>query len=184
MNLANKITILRILFIPLFVAILLIPFPYHNFAAAFVFLIAASTDSLDGYIARKRNEITNFGKFIDPLADKLLVCSALICLVEMASVPAIAAIIIISREFIITGFRLLAVTEGSVIAASWWGKLKTVTQIVALTSLLLDNFPFYYIGIPFDQIALYLSVTITIVSGVDYILKNKGLLSLENGKLK
>lgn len=184
MNLANKITILRILFIPLFVAILLIPFPYHNFVAAFVFLIAASTDSLDGYIARKRNEITNFGKFIDPLADKLLVCSALICLVEMASVPAIAAIIIISREFIITGFRLLAVTEGSVIAASWWGKLKTVTQIVALTSLLLDNFPFYYIGIPFDQIALYLSVTITIVSGVDYILKNKGLLSLENGKLK
>ena len=184
MNLANKITILRILFIPLFVALLLMPFPYHHFVAAFVFLLAACTDSLDGYIARKRNEITNFGKFIDPLADKLLVTSALICLVEMSRVSAIAAIIIISRVFIITGFRLLAVTEGKVIAASWWGKLKTVTQIVAMTALILDNFPFRYIGIPFDQISLHLSVIVTIISGVDYILKNKGIFHLENGKLK
>ena len=184
MNLANKITILRILLIPIFVVLLLIPFPNHNYAAAFVFILAASTDSLDGYIARKRNEVTNFGKFIDPLADKLLVASALIGLVEMGKVSSAAAIIIISREFIITGFRLLAVTEGKVIAASWWGKLKTVTQIIAIVALILDNFPFRYINIPFDGIALYLAVIITIISGVDYIFMNKDIFKMENGSLR
>jgi CDP-diacylglycerol--glycerol-3-phosphate 3-phosphatidyltransferase len=184
MNLANKITILRIILIPLFLVLLLTPFRHHTLAAALVFVIAASTDSLDGYIARKRNEITNFGKFIDPLADKLLVTSALICLVEIGKVPAVAAIIIISREFVITGFRLLAVTEGKVIAASWWGKLKTIIQIIAIVALMLDNFPFHYISIPFDQIALYISVIITIISGADYVYKNKSIFSLDNGKLK
>ncbi|HHU78602.1 MAG: CDP-diacylglycerol--glycerol-3-phosphate 3-phosphatidyltransferase [Caldicoprobacterales bacterium] len=184
MNLANKITILRILFIPLFVVFLLVPFPYHNYAAALIFIMAAGTDSLDGYIARKRNEVTNFGKFIDPLADKLLVASALVSLVETGKVPSVAAIIIISREFVITGFRLLAVTEGKIIAASWWGKLKTVTQIVAIVALMLDNFPFRYIGFPFDQIALHLSVIITIVSGADYIYKNIDVFRKESGKLK
>jgi CDP-diacylglycerol--glycerol-3-phosphate 3-phosphatidyltransferase len=181
MNLANKITMIRILMIPLFVFFLLVPFPYSRFVAAFAFILAASTDSLDGYIARKRNEITNFGKFIDPLADKLLVTSALICLVEMGKVPSVAAIVIISREFIITGFRLLAVTEGLVIAASWWGKVKTITQIVAVAALILDNFPFRYFGIPFDQIALYLSVAATILSGVDYIYKNRSIFLREGG---
>src|SRR5690554_6915312 len=166
MNLANKITIFRIILIPLFVVILLTPFSHHTLVATLVFVIAASTDSLDGYIARKRNEITNFGKFIDPLADKLLVASALICLVEMGKVPSLAAIIIISREFVITGFRLLAVTEGKVIAASWWGKIKTVMQIIAVVALIIDNFPFNYIDIPFDKIALLVSVVITILSGV------------------
>jgi CDP-diacylglycerol--glycerol-3-phosphate 3-phosphatidyltransferase len=183
-NLANKITIVRVLLIPIFVALLKIPFPNHIYLAALLFALAASTDSLDGYIARKRNEITNFGKFMDPLADKLLVASALIVLVEMGKASSIAVIIIISREFVITGFRILAVTEGKVIAASWWGKLKTVTQIIAIMALLLDNFPFIYIGIPFDQIALYVSVLITIISGVDYIYKNREVFNLENGKLK
>ena len=184
MNLANKITILRILMIPLFLFFLLKPFPYHMIFAAITFLLAAVTDSLDGYIARKRNQITNFGKFVDPLADKLLVVSALVCLVEMGKVPALAAIIIISREFVITGFRLLAVTEGKVIAASWWGKLKTVTQIIAVMALILDNFPFRYIGIPFDRIALYLSVGITIWSGVDYIYKNRSIFRSGKDGLK
>ena len=184
MNLANKITLLRICLIPLFIIFMLAPIRYGTLMAVIVFVAAASTDSLDGYIARKRNEITNFGKFIDPLADKLLVTSALVCLVETGKVPSAAAIITISREFVITGFRLLAVTEGIVIAASWWGKIKTISQIVAITVLILDNFPFRYIGIPFDQIALYISVIITVISGVDYIIKNKNLFYSENGKLK
>ncbi|MGI6538725.1 MAG: CDP-diacylglycerol--glycerol-3-phosphate 3-phosphatidyltransferase [Caldicoprobacterales bacterium] len=184
MNLANKITIIRILLIPLFIIILLTTFPYHKYVASLIFVLAACTDSLDGYIARKRNEITNFGKFIDPLADKLLVTSALISLVEMGKVSSVAAIIIISREFIITGFRLLAVTEGKVIAASWWGKLKTVLQIVAIITLMLDNFPFRFIGVPFDQIVLFISVIVTIISGIDYIYKNKDVFKLQNGKFR
>lgn len=184
MNLANKITMIRIMMIPLFVFFLLVPFPYSRFAAAFLFILAASTDSLDGYIARKRNEVTNFGKFMDPLADKLLVTSALICLVEMGKVPSVAAIVIISREFIITGFRLLAVTDGLVIAASWWGKVKTITQIIAVAALILDNFPFRYIGVPFDQIVLYVSVVATILSGVDYIYKNRSVFQIGDNRLK
>ena len=175
MNLANKITIFRILLIPLFLLFMLVPFPGNNVFAVILFLLAAFTDSLDGHIARKRNEITNFGKFIDPLADKLLVTSALVCLVGSGKVPAVVAIIIISRELVITGFRLLAVNEGKVIAASWWGKVKTVTQIMAITALILDNFPFRYIGIPMDQILLYASVVFTIFSGVDYIYKNRSV---------
>jgi len=182
MNLANKITIFRIILIPLFVILLNMPFRHNNLIAVVIFVAAACTDSLDGYIARKRNEVTNFGKFVDPLADKLLVTSALICLVEMGKVPATAAIVIISREFIITGFRLLAVTEGKIIAASWWGKLKTVTQIVAIAAIILNNIPFKYIGIPFDIIALHFSVIITIFSGIDYIYKNKTIFKPNNNK--
>ena len=172
MNLANKITITRIFLIPVFLVLMLIEFKYHNFLAAAVFIIAASTDSLDGYIARKRNLITNFGKFIDPLADKLLVTSALIVLVSKGQVPALVAIIIISREFIITGFRLLASSEGVVLAASWLGKVKTVTQIVAIIAIIIGNFPFNYINFPFDIIVLYISVIFTVISAVDYIYKN------------
>lgn len=176
MNLANKITIARILLIPIFIACLLIDFKYNNIFATVIFIIAAGTDSLDGYIARSRNQITTFGKFIDPLADKLLITSALIALVENGKVPALAVIIIVSREFIITGLRLIAVSDGVVIAASWWGKLKTVSQIIAIIAIILNNFPFYYIGIPFDRIALYFSVIITIISGIDYIYKNKDII--------
>lgn len=176
MNLANKITITRIFLIPVFLVLMLIEFKYHNFLAAAVFIIAASTDSLDGYIARKRNLITNFGKFIDPLADKLLVTSALIVLVSKGQVPALIAIIIISREFIITGFRLLASSEGVVLAASWLGKVKTVTQIVAIIAIIIGNFPFTYINFPFDIIVLYISVIFTVISAVDYIYKNRKLV--------
>ncbi len=176
MNLANKITIMRILMIPVFLLLLYVDFPFHEFIAAIIFIAAASTDSLDGYIARKLNQVTNFGKFMDPLADKLLVTSALVVLVEMGKVPALAAIVIISREFIITGFRVLAASEGLVLAASQWGKIKTVTQIVAIIALLINNFPFRYVGVPFDMIALYVSVITTLISGYDYISKNKELL--------
>ncbi len=178
MNLANKITIIRILMIPVFLILLYVEFPFHEFITAAVFIAAASTDSLDGYIARKLNQVTNFGKFMDPLADKLLVTSALVVLVEMDRVPALAAIIIISREFIITGFRVLAASEGLVLAASKWGKIKTVTQIIAIIALLINNFPFRYIGVPADKIALYVSVITTLISGYDYISKNKELLKL------
>ena len=183
-NLANRITLVRILLVPLFVVLLTTNIPYGEYLATFVFIIAASTDRLDGYFARKRNEITEFGKFMDPLADKLLITAALICLVEKGKISSIISIIIISREFIITGFRTIAVSKGVVLAASWWGKIKTISQIVAITVLILDNFPFRYIGIPFDQIALYISVIITVISGVDYIIKNKNLFYSENGKLK
>jgi len=176
MNLANKITITRILIIPLFIICLLSNFPYSQYIAAFIFILAASTDSMDGYIARKRNEITNLGKFLDPLADKLLITSALVVMVEMGRISSIVAIIIISREFIVTGFRVVAASKGIVIAASWLGKIKTIVQIVAIVSILLDNFPFQLIGFSFDTISLYLATIITILSGIDYIYKNRKLL--------
>jgi len=177
MSLANKITIVRIMLVPIFMALLLSDFPYSNFIAALIFIVAASTDTVDGYIARKRNEVTTFGKFIDPLADKILVTAALVILVEMGKISSIVAIIIITREFIITGFRVIAASEGIVIAASWWGKAKTIIQIIAIVAIILDNIPFKWIGIPFDRIALILAVVITIISGLDYIIKNFNILS-------
>ncbi|MFU0801414.1 MAG: CDP-diacylglycerol--glycerol-3-phosphate 3-phosphatidyltransferase [Xylanivirga thermophila] len=176
MNLANKITMIRICLIPIFLICLWSSFPFHQSVAAVIFILAAASDGLDGYIARSRNQITNFGKFVDPLADKLLITAALVALCEMGKVPALAVIIILSREFIITGFRTLAASEGVVIAASWWGKSKTVSQIIAIVAILLDNVPFKWIGVPFDKIALYVSVVLTIISGIDYIYKNKHLI--------
>lgn len=163
--------------VPIFMVLLLSDFPYSNFIAALIFIVAASTDTVDGYIARKRNEVTNFGKFIDPLADKILVTAALVILVEMGKISSVVAIIIITREFIITGFRVLAASEGVVIAASWWGKAKTIIQIIAIVAIMLDNIPFKWIGFPFDKIALILAVIITIVSGIDYIYKNFHILN-------
>lgn len=176
MNLANKITFTRIFIIPFFILSLLGDFPYSQYVAAFIFILAASTDSMDGYIARKRNEITNLGKFLDPLADKLLITSALVVLVEMGRISSVVAIIIISREFIVTGFRVIAASEGVVIAASWLGKIKTIVQIVSIVAILLDNFPFQLIGFPFDTISLYIATIVTILSGIDYIYKNRKLL--------
>ncbi len=175
MNLANKITIARIFSIPIFMVFLLVKVPYGNNIAALIFIIAALTDSLDGYIARSRNQVTKFGKFMDPLADKLLVSAALISLVELDKVSAWIAIIIIAREFAITGLRVLAASEGITIAASWWGKIKTITQIIAITSILLNNYPFNLINFPFDRITLILAVIFTIISGVDYIYMNKSI---------
>lgn len=149
---------------------------YNELIAALIFIIAASTDGLDGYIARKRKQVTNLGKFLDPLADKLLVTAALISLVEMDRLLAFVAIVIVSREFAVTGLRLIAAAEGTVISASKLGKLKTVTQIVAIAILMLDNFPFTFLNLPVDQIAVWLAVIITIVSGVDYFYKNRSII--------
>lgn len=188
MNLPNKITLARIFLVPIIMVFLLIKFDfgkiyipggeitYSEIIATFIFVIAASTDGLDGYIARKRKLVTNLGKFLDPLADKLLVTAALISLVEMQRLGAWIAIIIISREFAITGLRLVAAAEGVVIAASKLGKLKTITQIIAIVLLMINNFPFSYIHIPIAQWMMWLAVIITIYSGFDYFIKNNNVI--------
>lgn len=178
MNLPNKITILRVILIPFFVVtILLDTIPFNNYIAGAIFCIACITDTLDGYIARKYNLVTNFGKFMDPLADKLLVCSALICFVSMPELhfPAWVAIVIISREFAISGFRLVASDNGVVIAASSWGKLKTISQMIMSILLI-----FHFDGNVFfclEQAFIYISVILTVVSLVDYIYKNRTVLA-------
>lgn len=184
MNLPNKITISRILLIPIFIIILSVPFdwgewqmndnayPITHLVAAIIFIIAAATDWLDGYFARKYNLITNMGKFLDPLADKLLVSAAFILLVEMDLIAAWIVILIVSREFAVTGLRLVASGEGIVLAASNMGKLKTASQLIAIALLLLHNFPFSYINIPVDTIFVYLALILTVWSGVDYFIKN------------
>lgn len=144
--------------------------------AAVVFILAASTDGLDGYIARKRQLVTNFGKLLDPLADKLLVTAVLISLVEMHRLSAWVVIIIISREFAVTGLRLIAAAEGTVIAASPLAKWKTLTQIVAMVALILNNFPFTLIGFPLDTWLVYLMVIITVASGIDYFMRNRQVI--------
>ncbi len=144
--------------------------------AAVVFILAASTDGLDGYIARKRQIVTNFGKLLDPLADKLLVTAVLISLVEMHRLSAWVVIVIISREFAVTGLRLIAAAEGTVIAASPLAKWKTFTQIVAMVALILNNFPFTLIGLPLDTWLVYLMVIITVASGIDYFMRNRQVI--------
>ena len=193
MNLANKLTLIRIILVPIFLVFIAYQgLPYGSVIATLIFIIASVTDQLDGYIARSRNQVTNFGKFMDPLADKLLVTAALISLVELQLVPAWAAIVIIAREFAVSGLRTIAASEGLVIAASWWGKIKTVIQIIARVLLLLQvniiNSPGikelvagsnflrnFFIYVP--DIFLYLAVAITIISGVDYFRKNKNVIN-------
>lgn len=171
MNLPNKLTLLRIIMIPLFVILLLLEGgqnQYLRIAALIVFCLASFTDFLDGQIARKQNLVTDFGKFMDPLADKLLVCSALICLIELNQLPAWYVIVIIAREFIISGFRLVAADKGIVIAASWWGKFKTTFQMLTVILLIIDIPVLRLITTIIAGIALVL----TIVSLVDYMIKN------------
>ena len=176
MNLPNKLTIMRVILIPFFVFFLLSPyFPaYGNYIAVAIFIVASLTDMLDGKIARKYNLVTNFGKFMDPLADKLLVCSAMICLIELDRLAAWIVIVIIAREFIISGFRLVASDNGVVIAASYWGKFKTTFQMLMVIVLILD------IQMPFLQILgtvlTYVALILTVVSLIDYIVKNKDVL--------
>lgn len=175
MNLPNKLTILRVIMIPFFVVCLLLDKGIGTQIAALVLFAAASfTDYLDGHIARKHNLVTNFGKFMDPLADKLLVCSALICLIELGRLPAWVVIIIIAREFIISGFRLIASDNGIVIAASYWGKSKTVTQMAMIMLLIIhpQGTVFFWL----EQILIYAALILTVVSLLDYILKNKQVL--------
>lgn len=171
MNLANKLTLSRIFLVPVFMLVLLIRIPYGQYIAAAIFIIAASTDGLDGYIARKRKEITTLGKLMDPLADKLLISAALICLVELKEVSGWIAFVIIAREFFVTGLRSIAAAEGVIIAASKLGKVKTVSQIVAISAILLNDYPFSLLNIPFGQYAMYVAVFFTLWSGVDYYLK-------------
>ena len=176
MNLPNKLTTLRVIMIPFFVFFLL----WQNgenrtsrMIALALFIIASLTDLLDGKIARKYNLVTNFGKFMDPLADKLLVCSALICLIELNALPAWMVIVIISREFIISGFRLIASDNGVVIAASYWGKFKTTFQMVSVVLLIL-----YIPALAFvTTICVWIALLLTIVSLVDYIYKNHKILT-------
>ena len=176
MNLPNKLTILRIIMIPFFVLFMLLDGganQTYRYIAAVIFIVASFTDLLDGKIARKYNLVTNFGKFMDPLADKLLVCSGLICFVGLGQLPAWFVIIIISREFIISGFRLVASDNGVVIAASYWGKFKTVSQMI-MSVLLIVNIPALSILTAiFSAIALVL----TVVSLIDYIAKNYRVLT-------
>lgn len=175
MNLPNKLTLLRIVAIPVFIVVLLMG---HRYIATIIFIAAAITDMLDGHIARKYNLVTNFGKLMDPLADKLLVMSALICLVELDNVAGWMVIVILAREFAVTGLRQVAASEGIVIAAGITGKIKTITQMIAIPLLLLDNWPCRYIGFPLDQVFLWIAVIMTIVSGAEYIIKNKQLLAM------
>lgn len=188
MNLANKLTIIRIFLVPVFLIFIALKIDYGTFIATFIFILASLTDKLDGYIARSRNQITTFGKFMDPLADKLLVTSALISLVELQVIPGWAAVIIIAREFAISGLRTIAAGDGVVIAASWWGKIKTVIQIIAIIALLLkvninnsqillekftSNSILHELYVYLPEIMLYIAVIITILSGIDYFNKNK-----------
>ncbi|MCM1282351.1 MAG: CDP-diacylglycerol--glycerol-3-phosphate 3-phosphatidyltransferase [Muribaculaceae bacterium] len=176
MNLPNRLTMFRVILIPFFVFFLLAPYfaGYGNYIATAIFVVASFTDLLDGKIARKYNLVTNFGKFMDPLADKLLVCSAMICLIELKRIPAWVVIVIIAREFIISGFRLIASDNGVVIAASYWGKFKTVFQMVMVIVLILNiSHPlFYWIG----TVLIYVSLALTVISLIDYIVKNKEVL--------
>lgn len=176
MNLPNKLTILRVILIPFFVVFMLfdITGAADKWIALVIFCVASLTDMLDGKIARKYNLVTNFGKFMDPLADKLLVSSAMISMVSMGDIPAWIVIIIISREFIITGFRLIAVENGVVIAASWWGKIKTVSQMIMIIVVIsgIGGVAGHALG----RILIYVAAFFTVVSGVDYIVKNINVL--------
>ncbi|MDD4493049.1 MAG: CDP-diacylglycerol--glycerol-3-phosphate 3-phosphatidyltransferase [Eubacteriales bacterium] len=203
MNLPNKITIIRILIVPIFL-IFAIPMPeifltaklfapireeltsisiflikYGKYIAAIIFIIASSTDGVDGYIARKRKQITALGQFLDPIADKLLVTAALVALIQRNELTAWVAIIIIGRDLIVTGLRLVAAAEGKIIAASIWGKIKTITQMVAIVAVLTDNFPLsYFTDFNFNDYAMIIAVIATVYSGVDYIVKNKNVLKI------
>lgn len=190
MNLPNKLTLARILLVPFFVAALLIDFPLNNLVALLIFIAASLTDMLDGKIARKQGLITDFGKFADPLADKILVFSALLCFVQLGLCDCVAVIIVLFREFAVTSIRLIAASKGKVIAANMWGKVKTVTQMVSIICVITmqvvldlaqlgvplpDLLPtvFYYIG----EVLIWISTFFALLSGVVYIAQNKQFIS-------
>lgn len=176
MNLPNKLTILRVILIPFFlVALMVDAVPYGKWIAVAIFCIASATDALDGHIARKHNLITNFGKFMDPLADKLLVCSAMIALIELDRIPAWVVIVIIAREFIISGFRLVVSDNGIVIAAGWWGKIKTVVQMIMIIVVMCDIGGSVVVVI--ENVLIYAALALTVISLIDYLMKNKGVLA-------
>lgn len=178
MNTPNKLTVGRMILVPFLVVFMLTGWgsEWNRYISAVIFIVASVTDWFDGYLARKNHLVTNFGKFMDPLADKLLVCSALICFIELGKLPAWIVIIIIAREFIISGFRLIAAENGVVIAANYWGKFKTVSQMVMIILLILD------FGGAFDVIEtifVWLSLALTVISLLTYIIQNRKILSMQ-----
>lgn len=176
MNLPNKLTVIRIIMVPFFVFFMLtdVAGAASKWISLALFCIASITDFLDGNIARKHNLVTNFGKFMDPLADKLLVCSAMICMIETGKLPSWFVIIIIAREFIISGFRLVASDSGIVIAASYWGKFKTVFQMVMIIVMILNLGGVFGV---IEKVLMWISLALTVISLVDYIAKNKQVLT-------
>ncbi len=174
MNLPNKLTILRMILIVPFVIFMLVPIggAAAKWIALALFVIASMTDWLDGYLARRDNLVTTFGKFMDPLADKLLVCAAMICLVEMGRIPSWIVVIIMSREFIISGFRLVASDNGVVIAASYWGKFKTVSQMIMIILMIMDVPALAVV----TSIVMWIAVILTVVSLLDYLMKNRDVM--------
>ena len=179
MNLPNKLTIFRVIMIPFFlIALLVDEIPGGKWIAVSLFIIASLTDMLDGKIARKYNLITNFGKFMDPLADKLLVCSAIVALISLDRIPCWVVIVIIAREFIISGFRLVASDNGVVIAASWWGKIKTVVQMIMTIVLICDFRAECNSNVitVIENILIYSALALTVISLLDYLAKNKAVL--------
>ena len=175
MNLANKITVARILLTPVFVVLILCQPAWCKWAALGVFVVASATDKLDGTIARKYHMITTLGKFLDPLADKLLIAAALVCMVELGVVGSVPALIIIARELIITSFRIVAMGTGVVMAADAWGKFKTVSQITAVIALFLDTYLLHLVWL--GQVFLWISVALTVISGVNYIYRNRAVFA-------
>lgn len=178
MNTPNKLTVARVILVPFFVVFMLTDFAgaAGKWISLGIFVAASMTDWLDGYLARKYHLVTDFGKFMDPLADKLLVCSAMICLIEMGRLPAWIVIIIIAREFIISGFRLVAADNGVVIAASYWGKFKTVSQMIMII-LLIMNLGGVFVTL--EKIFIVLATALTIISLADYLVKNRSVLSMQ-----
>ena len=178
MNTPNKLTVARMIIVPFLVVFLLTGWggDANRYISLALFVVASVTDWFDGYLARKNNLVTNFGKFMDPLADKLLVCSAMICMIELNRLPAWFVIIIIGREFIISGFRLIAAENGIVIAASYWGKFKTASQMIMIILLILH---FDGIFVTLEQLFIWLSLALTIISLITYIWQNKSVLSMQ-----
>ena len=178
MNTPNKLTIARMIMVPFFVLFILTGWggDANRYICLAIFAAASITDYLDGHLARKNNLVTNFGKFMDPLADKLLVCSALICMIELDRLPAWIVIIIIAREFIISGFRLIAAENGVVIAANYWGKFKTVSQMIMIILLILN---FGGIFKTLETIFVWLSLALTVISLLTYIVQNKNVISMQ-----
>ncbi|MBE5950322.1 MAG: CDP-diacylglycerol--glycerol-3-phosphate 3-phosphatidyltransferase [Lachnospiraceae bacterium] len=178
MNLPNKITIFRVCMIPVFLLFYLVDtIPFHNVIALFVFIVACLSDAVDGHLARKYQLVTNFGKFMDPLADKLLVCTALLCFLDSGTLPLLVVVVIIAREFIISGFRTVAADSGVVLAASYWGKFKTASQMVMCVLLILHlHFPWFAV---LETVFIWLSFALTIISLLDYLIKNRSVIKVK-----
>lgn len=179
MNTANKITIGRIILVPVFILLMLLDFPGHKLASLVVFILAGASDSVDGYVARKYNQVTDFGKFADPLADKILIISALLIFVEWGQMPSWCAIIIVVREFAVTGLRLIAVENGVVIAAAWSGKIKTFVSTIGCCVMLspLADYTLYGVAaLSLNNISVALMVALTVWSGCEYFVKNARVL--------